>query len=188
MQVVDISGVGNKGLSQRIVTSPAAPGGQNTAIPSRDGTCGALPTNQPINPGRNTGASMRDDNQEQPFHPIYDYAFITDAREGLILTNVGTLADGEPRNNFLRRALTWNPDGILDGARHLTIGGHYAYIMAKAGLVIVNLDQPLQPRVESVVPPNDGRASALQFRYLFVTHPHGPLPIDVTDPKHPRSI
>jgi hypothetical protein len=175
-------------LSQRIVTSPVARVGQNTAIPSKDATCVALPTNQPIAPARNSGALMRGDNEERPFHPIYDYAFITDAREGLILTNVDTLADGEPRNNFLRRALTWNPDGILDGARHLTIGGHYAYIMAKAGLVIVNLDQPLQPRVESVVPLDDGRASALQFRYLFVTDAKGLLAIDVTDPKHPRTI
>ena len=37
---------------------------------------------------------MRDDNEEQPFHPIYNYALITDSREGLILTNVNTLADG----------------------------------------------------------------------------------------------
>ena len=34
-------------------------------------------------------------------HPIYNYAYITDAEEGLILTNVNTLADQEPRNNFL---------------------------------------------------------------------------------------
>ena len=53
-------------------------------------------------------------------------------REGLILTNVNTLADGEPRNNFLKRALTWNPDGILNGARHLTIGGHYATLRPRA--------------------------------------------------------
>src|SRR5260370_28011116 len=102
------------------------------AIPSRAATCVARRTNQPSNPARNTGASMRDDNEEQPFHPIYDYALITDAREGLILTNVDTLADGEPRNNFLRRALTWNPDGIMDGARHLAICGHYADILAQA--------------------------------------------------------
>jgi hypothetical protein len=51
---------------------------------------------------------MRVTNQEQAFHPIYHYAFITDSREGLIVTNVDTLADGEPRNNFLERALTWN--------------------------------------------------------------------------------
>ena len=51
---------------------------------------------------------MRVVNQEQPFHPIYNYAVITDAEEGLILVDVNTLQDGEPRNNFLKRALTWN--------------------------------------------------------------------------------
>ena len=79
---------------------------------------------------------MRVENLEQPFHPIYNYAFITDAKEGLILTDVNTLADGEPRNNFLKRALTWNPDGVLNGARHITIGGYYAvHRDAERGLV-----------------------------------------------------
>jgi hypothetical protein len=188
MQVFDIANIANKGISQRIVASPVGPQGQRTAVPSKDATCVALPTNQPINPQRNAGTLMRDDNEEQPFHPIYNYALITDSREGLILANVNTLADGEPRNNFLQRALTWNPDGILNGARHLTIGGHYVYITAKIGIVIVNLDQPLKPHVESVIPLNDGRASALQFRYLFVTDAEGLRVIDVTDPKHPRPI
>jgi len=51
MQVFDIAGVANKGLSQRIVTSPVAPGGQNTAFRPRCDVV-ALPTNQPINPAR----------------------------------------------------------------------------------------------------------------------------------------
>jgi hypothetical protein len=131
---------------------------------------------------------MRGDNEEQPMHPLYDYALITDAQEGVILTNVNTLADGEPRNNFLKRALTFNPGGLLNGARHLTIGGHYVYIIAKAGLVILNLDQPLHPKVESVLPIADARASALQFRYLFVTDASGMETIDVTDVQHPRLI
>ncbi len=71
---------------------------------------------------------MRVANQEPAFAPIYNYAYITDAKEGLILTNVNTLADGEPRNNYLKRALTWNPDGVLNGARHITIGGNNLYI------------------------------------------------------------
>src|SRR6185369_490417 len=103
-----------------------------------------------------------------PFHPIYNYALITDRNEGLILTDVNTLADGNSLNNQLHRALTWNPDGVLNGARHITVGGHFAYIMADRGLVIANLDEPLKPRVEAIVPLQDGRASALQFRYLFV--------------------
>ena len=49
-------------------------------------------------------------------HPIYHYAVVTDAVEGLILVDVDTLADGEARNNFLKRAVTWNPGGVATEA------------------------------------------------------------------------
>ena len=65
-------------------------------------------------PTRNT-PELRGLNQEQPFSPIYSYAFVTDAVEGLIAVNVDTLADGEFRNNFFTRAVTFNPDGVLTG-------------------------------------------------------------------------
>ena len=131
---------------------------------------------------------MREENQEQPFHPIYNYALITDSQEGLILTDVNTLSDGELRNNFLKRSLTWNENGVLNGARHITIGGHYVYIIADAGLVILNLDDPLKPRLESIVALKDGRASALQFRYLFVTDSEGLKVIEITDKAHPHLL
>src|SRR3981081_4640982 len=143
MQVYDVASIANKAVSQPILTGPASPFGHNTRIASSDATCVALPTNQPIHPARNSGKLMLEDNEEQPFHPIYIYALITDSREGLILTDVNTLADAEPRNNFLRRSLTWNEGGILKGARHITIGGHYAYIAADAGLVILDLADPV---------------------------------------------
>jgi hypothetical protein len=108
--------------------------------------------------------------------------------EGLILVNVDTLADGEPRNNFLKRALSWNPGGVLKGARHITLGGHIAYIVADAGLVTVDLDDPLHPRLASVVPLRDARASALQFRYLWVTTAEGLQLFDVTRLDKPRLI
>lgn len=186
MQVYDVASIGNKGISERILTSPTSPLGDDTRIPSPDATCVALPTNQPIDPPRDRGYLMRVINEEQPFHPIYNYALITDSKQGLILTNVDTLADGNPLNNHLRRALTWNPGGILDGARHLTIGGYYVYVACNAGLVILNLNHPLHPFVESVVPLPDVRASALQFRYLFVTDRDGLRSIEITDKKHPR--
>jgi hypothetical protein len=131
---------------------------------------------------------MRIDNMEQPFHPIYNYAAITDAREGLILVDINTLVDGEPRNNFLKRAVTWNENDVLRGARHIVLGGYYAYIVADAGMVIVNLDDPLKPKLAAVVPLNDGHASALQFRYLFVTDAEGLKTIDVTHPEQPRLV
>ena len=105
--------------------------------------------------------------------------------EGLILVDVNTLPDGEPRNNFLKRALTWNAGGVLNGARHITLGGHYAYVATPTrASSIVDLDDPLQAaagrrRCRST----DARASALQFRYLFVTDADGLQVIDVTDPE-----
>jgi hypothetical protein len=188
MRVYDVASIGNKGVSQGLITAPFSPLGQDTHISSREASCVALPTNQPINPARNAGNKMRIDNQERPQHPLYSYAYITDAQEGLILTNVNTLADGEPRNNFLTRALTWNPDGILNGARHITIGGSNLYIATPRGVVIVSVDEPLKPRVLSELPLADARATALQFRYLFVTDSNGLEVIDVTHPETPRLV
>jgi hypothetical protein len=186
-RVYDVASIANKDVSEKIITAPFSPLGQNMHVPSRDATCMALPTDQPIAPLRNT-AKMRADNEEQPFHPIYNYAFITDAEEGLILVDVNTLTDRDPRNNFLHRALTWNPGGVLNGARHITLGGHFAYIAAKAGLVVVDLNDPMRPKVASVVPLPDPRASALQFRYLWVTDARGLEVLDVTHLDKPRYV
>lgn len=184
----DIANIGNKGVSQRIVKAPYSPLGHNAHIPSENATCMALPTNQPIAPIRNTGDLMRKVNLEQPFHPIYHYAFVVDAQEGLIIVNVDTFADGDARNNFLKRALTWNPLGALSGARHITLAGHYAYIAVADGIQIVDLNDPLKPRLGARVAINDARASAVQFRYLFVTSKLGLQIVDITSIDKPAVI
>ncbi|MEE8427297.1 MAG: hypothetical protein V3S15_08420 [Woeseiaceae bacterium] len=186
--VYDVANVANKGFSQRIVAAPFAKLGHDSVVNSKYATCVALPTNQPVHPPRNTGELMRDVNQEQPFHPIYNYAFTTDREEGLLVTNVMTFADGDINNNYLRRSATWNPDNVLAGARHIVLGGHYAYITAARGLIIVNLDEPESPQLAAIVPLTDARASALQFRYLFVTDSGGLRVIDVTHPESPRLL
>jgi hypothetical protein len=188
MRAYDVASASNKGFSEGVITAPVSPLGQNTRIKSRDATCVALPTNQPINPARNAPAKMRSENQELVMHSLYHYAYITDAEEGLILTNVDTLVDGEARNNFFTRALTWNPDGILKGARHITIGGSYLYITTPRAVVIVSVDTPLTPKVIAQVPLNDPRATALQFRYLFVTDANGLEVVDVTHPEQPHLL
>jgi len=192
MRVYDVASIANKGISQRIISAPFSPLGHDTHIASKNATCVALPTNQPIAPERNQGELMRKTNQEQAFHPIYNYALITDADEGLILTDVNTLQDGELRNNFLKRALTWNGGGVLGGvlkgARHVTLGGYYAYIAADAGIVIVNLNEPLKPVVAAVIPIKGARASALQFRYLLVTDASGLSVINVTIPEQAKRV
>jgi hypothetical protein len=187
-RVYDIASVGNKGYSQKVVTAPFSPLGHDTAVASTNATCMALPTNQSIAPLRNQGDLMRIENQEQPFHPIYSYAVVTDAVEGLILVNVNTLSDGDPQNNFLTRAATWNENNVLAGARHITLGGRFAYVAADAGMVIVDLDDPLKPRLAAVVRLPGVRASALQFRYLFALDGAGLTAIDITDPYKPRHV
>lgn len=192
-RVYDIANIGNKGVAQRIVTAPFSSIGQDTHVASKNATCMAIPTNQSIAPSRNPDESkdkarfelMRKTNQEQAFHPIYHYAFITDAVEGLIAVDVDTLADGEPRNNFLKRAVTWNPDGLLNNARHITLGGHYAYVATPKGMVILDLDNPLKPKHIKTIALDDVRASAVQFRYLFVTDRSGLRVVDITKPQEP---
>lgn len=183
----DVASIANKGVSERFITAPFSRLGHRTHVRTRNATCMALPTNQPINPARNT-PEMREANNEQPFHPLYSYAVVTDAEEGLILVNIDTLADGEPRNNFFTRAVTWDGNGVLKGARHITLGGHYAYIAADAGLVVVDLDDPLQPKLAATLPLPDMRASALQFRYLFVTDAEGLKVVDVTRLDRPKLV
>jgi hypothetical protein len=188
-QVYDLASIGNKGLSERAITAPFSPLGHDARVRTRNATCMALPTNQNISVMRNDNIrKSHPENEEQPFHPLYRYAVVTDAEEGLILVDVDTFADGEPRNNFLKRAVTWNEGGVLTGARHITLGGHYAYIAADAGLVVVDLNDPLRPRHVTTVPLTDARASALQFRYLWVTDAEGLKVMDVTRMDAPKLV
>ncbi|MFP5456524.1 MAG: LVIVD repeat-containing protein, partial [Alphaproteobacteria bacterium] len=180
-RVYDVASIANKGTSQRILTAPFSPLGQDTHVASNNATCMALPTGQPISTERNDHiVKYYPENQEQKMGEIYRYAFVTDSVEGLIVVNVETLADGEPRNNFLKRTVTWNANNVLAGARHITLGGNYAYITANIGLVVVDLTDPKAPKLAATIPLRDARASALQFRYLWVTTADGLQLIDVT--------
>ncbi|MEZ5692457.1 MAG: hypothetical protein R3D99_01120 [Altererythrobacter sp.] len=183
-RVYDVASIGNKGVSERIITAPFSSMGHDTHVDTTNATCMALATNQPINPLRNTEA-MREANQEQAFLPIYNYAVITDSVEGLVLVNINTMADGEFRNNKLSRALTWNEGGVLTGARHVHLAGEIAYITADRGLVAVDLADPMNPKVAAVRELRDARASAIQFRYLWVTDADGIKLFDVTNLRNP---
>ena len=123
MRVYDVAAAVNKGTSQRLLSAPFSPLGQNMRIPSVEATCVALPTNQSIHPPRNAGTKMRVDNQEQPIHPLYNYAYITDAKEGLILTDVNTLADRDPATIFSNGRSPGTPAASSMARATITIGG-----------------------------------------------------------------
>ena len=183
----DVASVANKGFSERILTGPFSPLGHKTQVKSKNATCMALPTGQPISPLRST-PELRKINQEQAFLPIYSYAAVTDSEEGLILVNIETMADGEFRNNFLKRAVTWNENDVLKGARHIILAGEVAFITADAGLVVVDLSDPINPKLAGVRPLTDARASTIQFRYLWVTDAEGVKLFDVTQLRNPVAV
>jgi hypothetical protein len=188
MRVYDVASVANKGFSEKVITAPFSPLGQDTHISSKNATCVALATTQPVDAARNKSDLMQGANQEQVMNPIYRYAFITDAEEGLIVTDITTLHDREPRNNFLKRELTWNENGILKGARHVAIAGNTFYVSADAGIVALDMTDPLKPHTLAVVAVSEPRAAQAQFRYLFATTKDGLHVIDITHPEVPRDI
>jgi hypothetical protein len=85
--------------------------------------------------------------------------------------------------------LSFNPAGRLNGARYITIAGNYAYILCDAGLVVVDIENPLSPKITAHIgEPSllEPRGLAVQFRYAFVVDKQGLKVLDVTDLAHPR--
>jgi len=194
-RVYDVANVNNKGFSEKIVTSPVSPLGQDTAIETRFATAVALPTNNHITMSR----KWRPENQERPYeyrgetqnmHESYRYTYVSDRYEGLIIVDTDCLTDFDPQNNFIERKVTFNPDGILDGAENLTVCGTVVYVCCDAGIVAVDIDDPLEPRVLAKLgAPIQGPTSiSVQFRYAFVTDLQGLKVIDVTDPSEMKLV
>jgi hypothetical protein len=197
LRVYDIANIDNKGFSERITTAPVSPFGQRFYVKTKYATGVASPSTLAIDPTRkhrpeNEEAEYRDD--KQPIHPVYAFLYVSDKIEGLVVvgdrkTGVATLLDGDPRNNFLKRALAFNPNGMLDGASNITIAGIYAYITCDKGLAVVNLDNPLEPKLVTVMSGfKEPHAVAVQFRYAFVTDKEGLKVVDVTLPEKPRLV
>ncbi|MGH8007773.1 MAG: LVIVD repeat-containing protein, partial [Candidatus Binatia bacterium] len=77
----------------------------------------------------------------------------------------------------------------LNGAENLAIAGNYVYVVCDRGLVIVDFDQPLQPKIVAEVPTLvKPTGIAVQFRYAFVTDKEGLKVIEITNPLTPRVV
>jgi hypothetical protein len=196
-RVFDIANIDNKGFSERMTTAPVSPLGQKFLVPTRDAVAVASPTTLGVDPLR----VQLPENEEQPIPLLYGFLYVADSEEGLVVIGnpnlksqspgVGTLLDGNPANNFLQRALAFNPDGVLTGARRITIAGNYAYVLTEKNLVVVDLENPLTPKVTATIGQpalDDPRGIAIQFRYAFVVDRFGLKVLDVTDLAHPRPL
>jgi hypothetical protein len=184
LRVYDVAQIDQKGFSERIVTAPVSRFGQKFWVKTKYATAVAAPTTLAVDPAR----TKLPENEEQPIHPLYAYLYVVDKYEGLILVNAATLLDGDPLNNYLKRALTFNPDGVLNDANNITIGGNHAYITTSTALVIVNINDPLNPRLVNRIALKHPRAVAIQFRYAFVVDDDGLKVIDVTTPEQARLV
>ncbi len=195
-RVYDIANIDDKDISERMVTAPVSALGQRFYVPTNYAMAVATPTTLGVDPLR----THRPENEEQSVHLIYGFLYVADKEEGLIIIGnpnlksrspgVGTLLDGDPNNNFLKRALAFNPGGVLNGARRITIVGTYAYILCDRGLVVVDLRNPLEPKVTAEVGPplREPRGLAAQFRYAFVVDREGLKVLDITDLAKPAVV
>ena len=206
LRVYDVAQIDHKGFSERIVTAPVSPLGQKFYVPTKYAAAVAAPSTLAVDPARwrtvrnedgtlkqvppDEALRLNDEadrlgkprpaiNEEGPIHPLYAYLYVADKYEGLILVNAATLLDGDPQNNFLKRSLTYNPDGVLTDANNIMIAGNFAYITTDAALVIVDLSTPLQPKIAAQVPLNKPKAVAVQFLYAFVVDADGMKVLDI---------
>ena len=214
LRVYDVAQIDHKGFSERMTTAPVSRFGQKFWVKTKYATAVAAPSTLAVDPARwrlkadgsmidpavaskLTGAERRQlVNEEQPIHPLYAYLYVVDKHEGLILVNAATLLDGDPLNNYLKRALdpgkypngAFNPGGALNDANNVTIAGHYAYITTAHGLVVVDIDDPLNPRITQEIPLHHPHALAVQFRYGFVVDEEGLKVLDLSTPGSPRLV
>jgi hypothetical protein len=195
LRIYDIANIDNKGFSERVTTAPVSPLGQRFFLPTKDAMAVASPTTLGVDPLRR----RIPENEEQPIHLLYGFLYVADEEEGLVIVGnpdlkskspgVGTLLDGNPTNNFLERALAFNPNDALTGAHRIAIAGTFAYILTDKALVVVDLDNPLAPKITATIATpflNDPRAIAIQFRYAFVVDHDGLKILDVTDLAQPK--
>jgi hypothetical protein len=189
-EVFDVANIDQKGFSERIVSAPVSPLGQRTRIHTKYATSIALPSTLALDPGR----ERIKENEEQKIPLFYAYVYISDREEGLVISQVATLVDGNPDNNFLKEKETvrFNPNGVLTGASFVASAGHRLYMTTPKGLYVVDVTEDgSHPRITGQLTNGflrNPRCVAIQFRYAFVTDDDGMKVIDITDPDRPTAV
>lgn len=187
LRLFDIAFTDHKGFSERITTAPVSPLGQRLYVRTKNARDVAAPTTIAPDPTR----AHKPENKEAPIHMAYAFIYVADAEEGLVMVSAANILDGNPLNNYLKKDVVFNPDGLLHGARSVTVIGTNVYVGCDAGLVVVSVDDPFKPRVTSVLGApavNDVRDVEAQFRYAFVADADGVKVLDITNPQVPVPV
>lgn len=156
-------------------------------MPTPFATSVALPSTLALDPAR----KRLPENEEQPIDLFYAFVYLSDRVDGLVVVNVATLVDGDPSNNFLKKDVVFNPDGVLTGASFVAAAGHRLYMTTPRGLFVINVADPMHPRIEGQLTGSylrNPRCISIQFRYAFVTDEDGLKVLNITNPAHPVPV
>ncbi len=189
-EVFDVANIDQKGFSERIISAPVSPLGQRTRIHTKYATSVALPSTLALDPAR----LHIPENEEQPIDLFYAFVYISDREEGLVISNVATLVNGNPDDNFLKESETvrFNPNGVLTGATFVAAAGHRLYMTTPRGLYVIDVGEDgNKPRIVGELTNaflKNPRCFAIQFRYGFITDDDGLKIVDLTEPTRPVPI
>lgn len=189
-RVYDVNSADIKDFSERFTTAPVSPLGQRFYIRSKNATSIASPTTLGVDPTR----KRFPENEEGPIHLMYAFLYGTDSEEGFVIIGpVGTLLDGEARNNFIDKGKkVFNPDGKLKGAQNVTIAGTFAYVSTDHGLYVIDINDPTNPQITAELGEAEGikhpHAVAVQFRYAFVVDDEGMKVLNAANLGKPKVV
>src|SRR5205814_5209649 len=132
-------------------------------------------------------------NEKQPIDLFYAFIYNCDRQQGLVISNVATMVDGNPDNNFLKESDTvrFNPNGALSGATFVAATGHRLYMTTPRGLFVIDVSDATHPRIVGELTNGflrNPRCIAVQFRYGFITDDDGLKIVDLTEPTRPIPI
>lgn len=126
-----------------------------------------------------------------PSRPVTDTAcahrflFVADKFEGLILLGAGGTHAGKGGGPLLKREITFNPGGLLNGACSVTGVAQFAYICCDRGLVVVALEHPREPQVTAIVPFRKPTDVQVRAGHAFVCDADGITSLDASDLARP---
>jgi hypothetical protein len=102
-EVFDVANIDQKGFSERMVSAPVSPLGSGTRVQTKFATSVALPSTLALDPAR----TRLPENEEQPIDLFYAFVYVSDREEGIVGSDVRTIVDGNPDNNFFKRDVTF---------------------------------------------------------------------------------